>query len=47
MYLTEIYCYSANIFTVTFGQFNANLWNKIINFFQIKILLTVSMKKKH
>ncbi len=33
------FCNSVNTFTVTFEQFNAPLQNKIINFFQKKILL--------
>ncbi len=33
------FCNSVNTFSVTFEPFNASLQNKILNFFQKKILL--------
>ncbi len=34
----EICCYTSNIFTVTFDQFNVSLLNKSINFFEKNLL---------
>ncbi len=31
LFETEIFCYSINVFTVTFHQFNASLMNKSID----------------
>jgi len=36
----ESFCNMITVFTVTFDQFMASLLNKIIHFFQKKILLT-------